>query len=74
MDVHIHHSAAMSAKHLLDFMKQKMKNEKDTIINEDGQTLRDLLEWLQIDPDHLTLNSIDVMADKNTFKRFDRFN
>jgi AMP deaminase len=39
VDTHIHHSASVTAKHLLDFIKLKLKTEKDTVINAEGKTL-----------------------------------
>ena len=37
IDNHIHHSAAMNAKHLLRFMRNKFKTEKVTIVSKRSQ-------------------------------------
>ncbi|CAD8175933.1 unnamed protein product [Paramecium pentaurelia] len=78
VDTHIHHSAAMSAKHLLEFIQRKYeKNGDDHVdINKDGTKicLRDIFKNISVDPIDLSLNSLDVQADKGIYKRFDRFN
>lgn len=40
VDTHIHHSAIMNSKHLLKFIKKKLKTEKDeTVLQRDGKYL-----------------------------------
>lgn len=77
VDTHVHHSACMHQKHLLRFMKSKLKKEPDeVVIFRDGKylTLREVFESLNLTPYDLNVDMLDVHADKNIFQRFDRFN
>lgn len=68
----------MSAKHLLEFIKKKIAMEPDTHIlrNPDGSKvrLREVFQQMALKPNELSLNILDVQADKAMYKRFDRFN
>jgi AMP deaminase len=76
VDVHVHGNSAMSADHLLDFIKRKATSDgkKKVLVNEDGTeaTLDDMMNSLNIDKENLTLDTLDVRA-ADTFKRYDRF-
>ncbi len=51
MDTHIHHSACMHQKHLLRFIKSKLRKEPDqVVIFRDGKflTLAEVFESLQM--------------------------
>ncbi|XP_058073870.1 AMP deaminase-like [Magnolia sinica] len=77
VDTHVHHSACMNQKHLLSFIKSKLKEEPDEIvIFRDGiyLTLKDVFESLDLTGSDLNVDLLDVHADKNTFHRFDKFN
>ncbi|XP_069760089.1 AMP deaminase 3-like isoform X2 [Narcine bancroftii] len=77
VDTHIHAAACMSQKHLLRFIQQTNKEEAERVVLErDGQllTLRQLFAMLHMDPYDLTIDSLDVHADRQTFHRFDKFN
>ncbi|KDD76974.1 adenosine/AMP deaminase, partial [Helicosporidium sp. ATCC 50920] len=77
VDTHVHHSACMHQKHLLRFMKSKLRKEpEEVVIFRDGKylTLREVFESLSLTPYDLNVDSLDVHADKNIFHRFDRFN
>ena len=77
IDNHVHHSAAMNQKHLLRFIKYKMKQDNDEIvIVRDGKplSLRQVFESLKLTPYDLSVDTLDMHADSNTFHRFDRFN
>ncbi|CAG9328800.1 unnamed protein product [Blepharisma stoltei] len=77
VDNHVHLSAAMNQKHLLKFIKRKLKTEPDTIVtseNGNGLTLKQVFDSLGIRPESLTVDVLNCYADKNTFHRFDRFN
>ncbi|RMZ57504.1 hypothetical protein APUTEX25_003747, partial [Auxenochlorella protothecoides] len=84
VDTHVHHSACMHQKHLLRFMKSKLKKEPDEASGGlgwdeeigDGKylTLREVFESLNLTPYDLNVDMLDVHADKNIFQRFDRFN
>ncbi|CAG9466360.1 unnamed protein product [Pedinophyceae sp. YPF-701] len=77
VDTHIHHSAAMHQKHLLRFIKSKLKKEPDqVVIFRDGKylTLKEVFESLNLSAYDLNVDMLDMHADKGTFHRFDKFN
>ena len=77
VDTHVHHSACMHQKHLLRFIKSKLKKEPDElVIFRDGKflTLKEVFESLNLTPYDLSVDTLDVHADKNIFHRFDKFN
>jgi AMP deaminase len=77
VDTHIHHSSCMNQKHLLRFIKGKLKSSEDDVcIQRNGEkfTLGQVFESLQLTPHDLSVDTLDMHADKNTFHRFDRFN
>lgn len=73
VDTHIHLSAAMTSKHLLDFIRNKLRNASTDVVLKTGTTLAEVFNKLCIDIESFTLNSLDTRAD-NTFQRFDHFN
>ncbi|EEQ99876.1 AMP deaminase, putative [Perkinsus marinus ATCC 50983] len=73
VDTHIHHSAAMNAKHLLRFIKRKVANHADDEVLP-GKTLGQVFDQLGVKPHDLSLDKLNVLADKSTLYRFDRFN
>jgi AMP deaminase len=65
----------MNAKHLLRFIKSKLRKEPETLcIVRDGKplTLREVFESLGITAYDLSIDTLDMHADWNTFHRFDR--
>uniref|UniRef100_A0A7S1T255 AMP deaminase n=1 Tax=Tetraselmis chuii TaxID=63592 RepID=A0A7S1T255_9CHLO len=77
VDTHIHHSACMHQKHLLRFIKSKLKKEPDeVVIFRDGKylTLKEVFESLNLTAYDLNVDTLDMHADKNIFHRFDKFN
>lgn len=77
VDTHVHHSACMNQKHLLRFIKSKLKKEPDeVVIFRDGKylTLKEVFKSLDLTGYDLNVDLLDVHADKNTFHRFDKFN
>ncbi|MFS7976987.1 putative AMP deaminase [Helianthus anomalus] len=77
VDTHVHHSACMNQKHLLRFIKSKLRKEPDeVVIFRDGTylTLREVFESLDLTSYDLNVDLLDVHADKSTFHRFDKFN
>lgn len=77
VDTHVHHSACMHQKHLLRFIKSKLKKEPDEIvIFRDGKflTLLEVFESLNLTAYDLNVDTLDMHADKTIFHRFDRFN
>uniref|UniRef100_A0A0C9S924 AMP deaminase n=1 Tax=Wollemia nobilis TaxID=56998 RepID=A0A0C9S924_9CONI len=77
VDTHVHHSSCMNQKHLLRFIKSKLRKEPDeVVIYRDGiyLTLKEVFESLDLTGYDLNVDLLDVHADKNTFHRFDKFN
>ena len=76
VDTHVHHSACMNQKHLLRFIKHKLKNNGDeVVIFRDGRfmTLFEVFHSLNLTAYDLSVDTLDMHA-TNTFHRFDRFN
>ncbi|XP_078381801.1 AMP deaminase 2-like isoform X2 [Oculina patagonica] len=77
VDTHIHAASGMNQKHLLRFIKRKFKyNADDIVMIHDGKevTLREVFAMLNLTPYDLSVDRLDVHADRNTFHRFDKFN
>eukprot|EP00792_Barthelona_sp_PAP020_P003739 TRINITY_DN1612_c0_g1_i1.p1 TRINITY_DN1612_c0_g1~~TRINITY_DN1612_c0_g1_i1.p1 ORF type:complete len:717 (+),score=151.48 TRINITY_DN1612_c0_g1_i1:42-2192(+) len=77
VDNHIHAAAAMNQKELLRFIKKKFIDEpNEVVLIEDGKeiTLTEVFENLNIVLYDLSLDTLDVHADRGIFHRFDRFN
>ena len=77
VDTHIHHSACMNAKHLLRFIKHKLRFSPDEIvIHRDGSflTLSEVFCSLNLTAYDLSIDTLDMHAHYDTFHRFDRFN
>mmetsp|Transcript_13803 Transcript_13803/g.29800 ORF Transcript_13803/g.29800 Transcript_13803/m.29800 type:complete len:755 (-) Transcript_13803:596-2860(-) len=74
VDNHIHLAAAASAKQFVNFVRDKLENEGDTVVMEDGQTLKEVFEKAGLDSNHLTIDAFNVLADYSVYQRFDNFN
>ncbi|EGD74499.1 Ampd2 protein [Salpingoeca rosetta] len=77
VDTHVHLSACMNQKHLLRFIKSKLKKCPDeTVIHRDGKdlTLQQVFDSLNLTSYDLSIDTLDMHADQSTFHRFDRFN
>uniref|UniRef100_A0A8C6VNQ5 AMP deaminase n=1 Tax=Naja naja TaxID=35670 RepID=A0A8C6VNQ5_NAJNA len=77
VDTHIHASSCMNQKHLLRFIKRAMKKHLEEIVHvEKGkeQTLKEVFETMNLTAYDLSVDTLDVHADRNTFHRFDKFN
>lgn len=77
VDTHVHHSASMNQKHLLRFIKYKLKTSKDEkVIFRDGKnlTLNEVFESLNLTAYDLNIDTLDMHAHKDSFHRFDKFN
>ncbi|KAI6221908.1 AMP deaminase [Aphelenchoides fujianensis] len=77
VDNHIHAASSMNQKHLLRFIKKKLKTESDHVVMEkNGQplTMKQMFDQFNIDAYDLSVDVLDVHADRNTFHRFDKFN
>lgn len=76
VDTHVHHSACMNQKHLLRFIKAKLrKHGEEVVLVRDGQelTLQGVFESLRLTAYDLSIDTLDMHA-HDTFHRFDRFN
>ena len=76
VDTHVHHSAAMNQKHLLRFIKMKLRTvPNEVVIYRDGKhlTLGDVFKSLKLTAYDLSIDTLDMHAN-DTFHRFDRFN
>lgn len=76
-DAHVHHSACMNLKHLLRFIKRKIKQHgDDVVLYRDGKysTLEDVFKDLQIQAHELSIDALDMHAHQDSFHRFDTFN
>ncbi|KAG8589164.1 hypothetical protein GDO81_006284 [Engystomops pustulosus] len=77
VDTHIHAASCMNQKHLLRFIKRAMKKNLEDIVHEEGgkeQTLRQVFQNMNLTAYDLSVDTLDVHADRNTFHRFDKFN
>eukprot|EP00834_Sanchytrium_tribonematis_P000483 NODE_9_length_64580_cov_1.431941.p10 type:complete len:460 gc:universal NODE_9_length_64580_cov_1.431941:18059-19438(+) len=77
IDTHIHLSSSMNQKHLLRFIKSKIKkNSDEVVIFRDGKhlTLAEVFKSLGLQAYDLSIDTLDMHAHKDSFHRFDRFN
>ncbi|KAH8701135.1 AMP deaminase [Talaromyces proteolyticus] len=77
VDTHVHHSACMNQKHLLRFIKSKMKKSPDEVVLfRDGKhlTLKEVFESINLTAYDLSIDTLDMHAHKDSFHRFDKFN
>jgi AMP deaminase len=77
VDTHIHHSACMNQKHLLRFIKSKLKKSPlDVCLFRDGKEwhLAEVFESLNLSAYDLSIDTLDMHAHKDSFHRFDKFN
>ncbi|KAF8627482.1 hypothetical protein AX17_006294 [Amanita inopinata Kibby_2008] len=77
VDTHVHHSSSMNQKHLLRFIKSKMKKSPDDVVifRDDAElTLRQVFESLKLTAYDLSIDTLDMHAHSDTFHRFDKFN
>ncbi|CDK24620.1 unnamed protein product [Kuraishia capsulata CBS 1993] len=77
VDTHVHHSACMNQKHLLRFIKYKIRHCADEkVIIRDGSvlTLKEVFASLNLTAYDLSIDTLDMHAHRDTFHRFDKFN
>ncbi|KAH8300827.1 hypothetical protein KR018_005569 [Drosophila ironensis] len=77
VDTHIHAASCMNQKHLLRFIKKTLKNNANevvTLTNGQPMTLAQVFQSMNLTTYDLTVDMLDVHADRNTFHRFDKFN
>ncbi|KAG8193644.1 hypothetical protein JTE90_024008 [Oedothorax gibbosus] len=77
VDTHVHAASCMNQKHLLRFIKRTMKKCADEVVSVSGDkslTLTQVFDSLNLTAYDLSVDVLDVHADRNTFHRFDKFN
>ncbi|CAG8978369.1 hypothetical protein HYALB_00010387 [Hymenoscyphus albidus] len=77
VDTHVHHSACMNQKHLLRFIKSKMKKCPDEVVMfRDGKhlTLQEVFQSINLTSYDLSIDTLDMHAHTDSFHRFDKFN
>lgn len=77
VDTHVHHSACMNQKHLLRFIKSKMKKCPDEIVlfrDDKKLSLREVFESINLTAYDLSIDTLDMHAHTDSFHRFDKFN
>ncbi|RKO97339.1 hypothetical protein CXG81DRAFT_16054, partial [Caulochytrium protostelioides] len=77
VDTHVHLASCMNQKHLLRFIKSRLKKSPDdVVIFRDGQhlTLTQVFESLNLTAYDLSIDTLDMHAHKDSFHRFDKFN
>ncbi|RYP73756.1 hypothetical protein DL771_003469 [Monosporascus sp. 5C6A] len=77
VDTHVHHSACMNQKHLLRFIKSKMKKcPNEIVLFRDGKhlTLAEVFESINLTAYDLSIDTLDMHAHTDSFHRFDKFN
>lgn len=63
VDTHVHHSACMNQKHLLRFIKSKMKKSPDEVVlfrDEKHLTLREVFESIKLTAYDLSIDTLDM--------------
>ncbi len=68
VDTHVHHSACMNQKHLLRFIKSKMKKCPDEyVLSRDGKnlTLREVFESINLTAYDLSIDTLDMHVCSN---------
>lgn len=76
VDTHVHHSACMNQKHLLRFIKMKLRTVPNEVViyrDDKHMTLGDVFKSLNLTAYDLSIDTLDMHA-HDTFHRFDRFN
>ncbi|XP_075748782.1 AMP deaminase isoform X11 [Rhipicephalus microplus] len=77
VDTHVHAASCMNQKHLLRFIKKMMKMHSEDHVFKQGDklmTLEEVFSAMNITAYDLSVDMLDVHADRNTFHRFDKFN
>ncbi|XP_019614934.1 PREDICTED: AMP deaminase 2-like isoform X2 [Branchiostoma belcheri] len=77
VDTHIHASACMNQKSLLNFMRTKINQFGGEIVikaDKKEKTLKEVFDEESLTAYNLTVDSLDCHADRQTFHRFDKFN
>ena len=78
VDTHIHAAASMDQKHLLSFIKTKLKTSGDMVVLNDKKKgplkLNEVFKELNLAPYDLSVDKLAMHCHGDTFHRFDKFN
>lgn len=78
VDTHIHAASCMNQKHLLRFIKKKLKTNGDMVCLKDKVkgplTLNQVFKELNLTTFDLSVDKLAMHAHRHTFHRFDKFN
>jgi len=79
VDNHIHHSACMTQKHLLRFIKSRLKHNSTDVVYKNNvtqktYTLHQLFNELNLSSYDLSIDTLSMHGHRDSFHRFDRFN
>jgi hypothetical protein len=79
VDNHIHIAAAMTSRHLLQFIKKKAKTAANDVVMKDPktgapQTLGQVFAKLGLTADNISIDGMAVSGGGHMFHRFDQFN
>ena len=72
VDTHIHAASSMNQKHLLRFIKKTLKHdgeEKVCMNGKEEMSLNEVFSSMNLTAYELTVDMLDVHADRNTFHR-----
>jgi AMP deaminase len=76
VDTHVHHSACMNQKHLLRFIKSKMKKSPDEVVLfRDGKhlTLREVFESINLTAYDLSIDTLDMHVSIGSPDAYDKY-
>lgn len=76
VDTHVHHSGCMTQKHLLHFIRKKLKEHPEDVVavrNGAPVTLAEAFAGMNLTAEALSIDTLDMHA-HDTYQRFDRFN
>ena len=79
VDTHIHAASCMNQKHLLRFIKKQIRlcENKPVVFDKAvgrALSMQEVFESMKLSAYDLSVDVLDVHADRNTFHRFDKFN
>ena len=78
VDTHVHLAAAMNQKHLLRFIKRKVRYHPDEVVTKsasgEDMTLEQVFDEMGLTPYDLSIDALGMHTDATTFARFDKFN
>lgn len=75
VDTHVHHSACMNQKHLLRFIKSKMRKSPDEVVlfrDNKHLTLQEVFESINLTAYDLSIDTLDMHVSTNRFQGFRR--